>query len=57
MQRGTLGSHKFVREAEAIELVLFSTPGKGKSHVNRNIEISLYDKEVIAKTYSGKSLI
>ena len=32
---------KFVREAKAIKFVLFSAPGKGKSHVNRNIEISL----------------
>ena len=35
MQTGTIGSYKFVREAEAIEFVLFSTPEKGKLHVNR----------------------
>ena len=40
MQIGTIGSYKFVREAEAIELY-YLVPGKGRSHVNRDIEISL----------------
>ena len=43
MQIGTIGSHKFVREAEAIELVLFSTRGKSKSHVN------IYRKKLMTK--------
>ena len=34
MQISTIGIYKFVREAEAIEFVLFSTPEKDKLHVN-----------------------
>ena len=36
VQTSTIGSYKFVREAEATEFVLFSAPGKGKLHENRN---------------------